>query len=1176
MLLPCPECQTVYNAEPSVYKPGMAFQCVSCGAVVVVPDEEAQAELEAPDEPAPDSSLTGEPVGADKQEGEPFDFDLELPSSLDVEEPQPTMVFDPSSLEQAVSDAFSTPESQSSSSGDISDDFFDKPGDGVGESMPAPFSPSLDIDGQATRQLDAGGVTSTPLDSAELPAMGVADELDQPTMVLSSRHTDTDDEQQDAAVAAGLETRVLESAASQNALDAVDLLDDLFDDSAANSSGLSLPKADAIEPPQDNDDAGGGGFDLTDDIFGGSGEQQIAPSTSADEGASESDQSGLDALDFDDLVNQPLGSDDVSFSFDDLSSVGQSSASGPQTPEPASPNQQAPTQVLSDQDRPVDQVEGAAEQAAASPKTSHTWVGLGLVVVALALIASTADIASLLDGKLGDSSTSSASDPSADAKTAKLQKDAPAAAQVEAPSTQTESIDAVFSQDYGGLVRMSETSTTAPALKALAQYRLSRYFGEAKRLANASSWRKSFEATDSTTKTETIVALAIGSVLPDFSKAANDSAELLLAKKESLEPFEQALVAHALSGSKQRATSVSLFKDVLTKSPSSVEIWELFLAQHTDRESKSWAVQTLRALNEELNDWQQARFVDLFLKIGRPELVVNLLLKSRPAQQGASSTLAKNDQFSLLRLNGLRGIFQGDLKPWQSFANLRQQARPNLENFIAQSRVNSLIDGKISAALIERARTEKAPVIQARLYYETAILGRDLALEKETSALVKEMVKSLSPTKTGGYFQLARGELAMLMGNRALARRFINASLKINPRLTDASLASLMLIDRDKDVFLRELTKLHQRGDSSRVAWQLARVFSERNNHGGALRLLEELLVATPTVAPVSTLLLSLLDNFVANGDYEKLAQLSESLYQANPKDSELVTLMVDALSPSAEFPDRLKTRVKWTERLHKLDPANRDNLYLWVEAMLDAEKQTEARDVLKALLDEYPDARGTARFTQLTARSWIAENPSVARQFLKESVRHERMASTHVLLGELEEKRQSQIDAIEQYLLAIELEPSLTEIRFRVGRLLYEVGRYPEASAQLEVVVNSNPANAVARELLGDTFREQGKFEQSLRQYRRVLDQGNVREALLMKTARLQMYELNRLEDAVRSLQQAALLNDKNSEILYLLGVALKDLNQLERARRQFQKYLRLDSTGDYAEEVRGILKNL
>ena len=77
-------------------------------------------------------------------------------------------------------------------------------------------------------------------------------------------------------------------------------------------------------------------------------------------------------------------------------------------------------------------------------------------------------------------------------------------------------------------------------------------------------------------------------------------------------------------------------------------------------------------------------------------------------------------------------------------------------------------------------------------------------------------------------------------------------------------------------------------------------------------------------------------------------------------------------------------------------------------------------------------------------------------------------------------------MDAIEQYLLAIELD-DYDDIRFRVGRLLYD---YPEASSQLEVVVNSNPANVVARELLGDTFREQGMAERALRQYRRVLEQ--------------------------------------------------------------------------------------
>ena len=60
---------------------------------------------------------------------------------------------------------------------------------------------------------------------------------------------------------------------------------------------------------------------------------------------------------------------------------------------------------------------------------------------------------------------------------------------------------------------------------------------------------------------------------------------------------------------------------------------------------------------------------------------------------------------------------------------------------------------------------------------------------------------------------------------------------------------------------------------------------------------------------------------------------------------------------------------------------------------------------------------------------------------------------------------------------------------------------------------------------------------ERALRQYRRVLEQGNVREALFMKTARLQMYDLNRLEEAVRSFQEAAYLTIKFGDPLPTWG---------------------------------------
>ena len=98
-------------------------------------------------------------------------------------------------------------------------------------------------------------------------------------------------------------------------------------------------------------------------------------------------------------INQPLGSDDVSFSFDDLSSLGGPEPSSTQTPSaPLNDGAHAQTQVLSHEPDSEDAMSPTASpQTAGEPKASHTWVGLGLVVVALALIASTTDIASLLD-----------------------------------------------------------------------------------------------------------------------------------------------------------------------------------------------------------------------------------------------------------------------------------------------------------------------------------------------------------------------------------------------------------------------------------------------------------------------------------------------------------------------------------------------------------------------------------------------------------------------------------------------------------------------------------------------------------------------------------------------------------------------------------------------------------
>ena len=197
-------------------------------------------------------------------------------------------------------------------------------------------------------------------------------------------------------------------------------------------------------------------------------------------------------------------------------------------------------------------------------------------MVSLALIVSTVDIATLLDGGFGGGADTVAKQPVASPKTEASAQPSQAARAVSDSKREIDSVAAIFDLDYSGLIRTVETKSTTPALKALAEYRLSRFFGESKRLSDASKWLQGFTATDSTTKLETVTALTIGAVISEQMKSARDSAELLLAKKVELDLVEKALVASALSGPKQRPASIQLFKDVLKDAPTRVELWPSF------------------------------------------------------------------------------------------------------------------------------------------------------------------------------------------------------------------------------------------------------------------------------------------------------------------------------------------------------------------------------------------------------------------------------------------------------------------------------------------------------------------------------------------------------------------------------------------------------------------------
>ena len=71
-----------------------------------------------------------------------------------------------------------------------------------------------------------------------------------------------------------------------------------------------------------------------------------------------------------------------------------------------------------------------------------------------------------------------------------------------------------------------------------------------------------------------------------------------------------------------------------------------------------------------------------------------MILGKTSGDASAPVSYAEGDELLVARLKGVQGVLKGDLADWRTFVTQQAKARPNLENFIAQARASSLLDGK--------------------------------------------------------------------------------------------------------------------------------------------------------------------------------------------------------------------------------------------------------------------------------------------------------------------------------------------------------------------------------------------------------------------------------------------------------------------------------------------------
>jgi tetratricopeptide (TPR) repeat protein len=140
-----------------------------------------------------------------------------------------------------------------------------------------------------------------------------------------------------------------------------------------------------------------------------------------------------------------------------------------------------------------------------------------------------------------------------------------------------------------------------------------------------------------------------------------------------------------------------------------------------------------------------------------------------------------------------------------------------------------------------------------------------------------------------------------------------------------------------------------------------------------------------------------------------------------------------------------------------------------------------------------------------------------------------------------LEEDPSSQLEAIEAYKQAIELDPTHAAAHINLGTLYYNRQNYSLAESHYRKAVEVDPKYALA-----------------------YFDLGNVLD------------ETGRLQEAIRAYKQALMLAPTYADAHYNLALAYEKLKQPRRSLPHWRSYIKLDTTGPWSVHARNQIERI
>jgi tetratricopeptide (TPR) repeat protein len=170
--------------------------------------------------------------------------------------------------------------------------------------------------------------------------------------------------------------------------------------------------------------------------------------------------------------------------------------------------------------------------------------------------------------------------------------------------------------------------------------------------------------------------------------------------------------------------------------------------------------------------------------------------------------------------------------------------------------------------------------------------------------------------------------------------------------------------------------------------------------------------------------------------------------------------------------------------------------------------------------------------------------------------------------------------EAIAKFNEVVAAVPKCVECLTNIASLQLAKKDYEAAEGTYKKALELNPNSAEAYNGLANIYNAQKKFEQAAEASAQAAKLGAAApggaSASTVFNQGVIAWNASRIDDAKKAFEEAVKLDPKLAEAHYWLGMANLNQGKMPEAVSSFEEYLKLDASGKYAEQAKGILAQI